>query len=165
MKGINILGYLGGTIIASSMPLQVYQAYSNGSTSDISWKWLTGYITGLTLIFCYAQLERLPPVWGPLCLEISSTLVLICLKIKYDVIDHRVYSCEIATQTDDNLLLIGDPSSDLEFGRHIDTSHNGDSDSANWIEINKSSTLGGQSELGKSGYRTVYVTEGDEQKV
>ena len=98
--GINLIGYLGGSIIASSMPLQVYQSWKRGTTNDISWKWLSGYITGISLLFIYAQLSNLPPVWGPLCLEISSTLMLILLKIKFDIIEHKVYTFNSSTQTD-----------------------------------------------------------------
>lgn len=98
--GIDLIGYIGGSIIASSMPLQVYQSYNRGSTYDISWKWLFGYVTGILLLFIYAHLKNIPPVWGPLCLEITSTFILILLKIKYDIIEHKVYSIEISTQTD-----------------------------------------------------------------
>jgi len=59
------------------------------------------YISWISLLFIYAIIVELPPIWGPLCLEISSTLLLIILKVKLELIEHTVYTMEMSTQTCD----------------------------------------------------------------
>jgi uncharacterized protein with PQ loop repeat len=105
MSKYDVIGYIGGSIVASSAPLQLYKCFTTQSTKDISWMWIANYLTGILCIFIYAQLENIPPVWVPLCLEISSTCLLLCLKSYLELLEHKVYVNEVSTQTDPNDLV------------------------------------------------------------
>jgi hypothetical protein len=97
---IDLIGYIGSSAVAISAPLQLRKSWNRESTGDISWKWISSYLCGICLIFVYAVIEDLPPVWGPICLEISCSGMLLLLKIKYDIIQHKSYFVEMSTQTD-----------------------------------------------------------------
>lgn len=96
---VDLVGYIGSTTVAISAPLQLRKSWKRQSTGDISWKWITSYLTGICLIFVYAVILDLPPVWGPICLEISCSFMLLLLKIKYDLVQKKVYTVEVSTQT------------------------------------------------------------------
>jgi uncharacterized protein with PQ loop repeat len=96
---IDALGYAGGSIVASSAPLQLYKSYITQKTGDIAWTWILSYITGILLIFVYAILLDLPPVYIPLCLEITSSSLLLMLKIKLDLLGKAEYTKEVSVQT------------------------------------------------------------------
>ncbi len=51
------------------------------------------------LIFVYAILADLPPVWCPIILEISASTLLLLLKVKLDVLDKKEYTSTTAVQT------------------------------------------------------------------
>ena len=97
---IDLIGYIGSSAVALSAPLQLRKSWNRESTGDISWKWISSYLIGICLIFVYAVIENLPPVWGPICLEISCSFMLLLLKIKYDLVQQKTYFIEIGTQTD-----------------------------------------------------------------
>lgn len=97
---VDLIGYIGSSAVAFSAPLQLRKSWKSESTGDISWKWITSYLLGISLILVYAVLEDLPPVWGPICLEISCSSMLLFLKIKYDLIQKKAYFVEMSTQTD-----------------------------------------------------------------
>ena len=100
---VDLIGYIGSSTVAVSAPLQLRKSWNRESTGDISWKWITTYLLGICLIFVYAVIEDLPPVWGPILLEISSSFLLLLLKIKYDLIQRKVYVVDMSTQTDFDL--------------------------------------------------------------
>lgn len=97
---IDLIGYVGSSAVALSAPLQLRKSWKRESTGDISWKWISSYLLGICLIFVYAVIENLPPVWGPICLEISCSGMLLLLKIKYDLIQQKTYTAEMSTQTE-----------------------------------------------------------------
>lgn len=97
---IDIIGYVGSSSIALSAPLQFRKSFKCESTGDISWKWIFSYLLGICLIFLYSVLLDLPPVYGPMCVEIFFSFLLLLLKIKYDVIQHKTYFMEMSTQTE-----------------------------------------------------------------
>lgn len=97
---IDLIGYIGSSSVALSAPLQLRKSWNSESTGDISWKWISSYLLGICLIFVYAVIENLPPVWGPILLEISCSFMLLLLKIKYDLIQQKTYFMEMGTQTE-----------------------------------------------------------------
>ena len=104
---IDILGYVGGILVASSAPMQLYKSCKYQSTRDLAWSWLSLYISGISLIFVYGVMANLPPVWIPLCLELSSTFLLLGLKIKLDIVDSVEYSKDASCQTGEDLGAVG----------------------------------------------------------
>lgn len=90
-EALYIVGYIGGYLLACSAPFQLYKCWTTYSTKDISWLWLTYYLTGICMLFSYAKYEGLQPIWVPLTLEISSMSSLLALKIKLDVLGHARY--------------------------------------------------------------------------
>ena len=104
---IDILGYVGGILVASSAPMQLYKSCKYQSTRDLAWSWVALYVSGISLIFVYGIMANLPPIWIPLCLELSSTILLLGLKVKLDIIDHVEYSKDVACQTGEDLEIVG----------------------------------------------------------
>eukprot|EP00944_MAST-04C_sp_MAST-4C-sp1_P003596 g3596.t1 len=68
-------------------------------TKDISFGWITSYLIGIYLICIYGILANLPPIWGPVLLEIFCGTALMVLKVKLDLFEKKSYSRTIGTQT------------------------------------------------------------------
>ena len=96
---VDALGFIGGITIALSAPLQLYRSCRTRSTKDISFGWITSYLVGIYLICVYGILARLPPIWGPVLLEIVCGTALMVLKVKLDLFEKKTYSRTIGTQT------------------------------------------------------------------
>ena len=60
-----VLGTIGGTLIALSLAPQVYKTYQTRSALDISYFYQGIYIVGLSLVNLYAIVEGLWPVYVP----------------------------------------------------------------------------------------------------
>jgi uncharacterized protein with PQ loop repeat len=120
---IDLIGYVGSSAVAVSAPLQLRKSWKSESTGDISWKWISSYLFGICLIFIYAIIEDLPPVWGPILLEITSSFMLLMLKVKYDLIQHKTYAVEMSTQTDPEDFAETCQSDKLEIGFNGTTSN------------------------------------------
>ena len=97
----NAIGFIGGIAVALSSPFQLYKSLKTRSTRDISFGWITSYLLGIYLIFVYGFYFRLPPIWGPVLLEITCGTSLFILKVKLDYFEGRTYTRTIATQTSD----------------------------------------------------------------
>jgi uncharacterized protein with PQ loop repeat len=98
---IDVLGYAGGTIIALSAPSQLYKSWKTQSTRDIAWTLMCLYITGIYLLYIYAHLADIMPVWIPCTIEVTSSTLLFMLKFKLDYLDSVTYVKESSTQTKD----------------------------------------------------------------
>ena len=99
---IDTLGFLGSGIVAASAPLQLYKSCTSQSTKDLGWAYLLSYITGIYLIFVYALLADLPPIYVPICVEIVCATNTLFLKIKLDVLMKKKYSREFGTDTSED---------------------------------------------------------------
>ena len=98
-EAIDALGFIGGIVVASASPFQLYKCWKSQSARDISWYWGFNFVSGLILLFAYGVLLDLTPIWAPLCLELSSTCTMLALKAKLEIFDNRVYSYDVCTQT------------------------------------------------------------------
>ena len=128
-----MIGYIGSSTVAVSAPLQLHKSWQSGSTGDISWKWMLSYLFGVCLIFVYAIIEDLPPVWGPGLLEMSSSIMLLILKIKYDLIQHKTYAVEMSTQTDPADFADSNQTDKLEI--ECDVAHNIGSELKKYVSV------------------------------
>lgn len=83
---IDVIGTLGGCIIAISAPMQLYKSWESQSTKDISWLWISFYFCGITFLYAYAWMASLPPIWGPGRYRCRCTCVHIygCACVGYD---------------------------------------------------------------------------------
>jgi hypothetical protein len=95
-----LLGYVGGYVISLSAPLQLFRSWELQSTRDLSWRWICTYLTGTILLFAYTCHEDVRPVWIPMTLETSCTFLLLLLKFWLEVIRHKQYTMDAATQTE-----------------------------------------------------------------
>jgi hypothetical protein len=106
---LDFLGYIGAYAIAVSAPCQLYKSWKYQSTRDIAWPWMLNYFVGILMLWIYAVYNDIRPVWIPMCLEISSTVCLISLKLKLDVIYGQHYTEDMSSQTEE----------DVESGEHL----------------------------------------------
>jgi hypothetical protein len=95
-----LLGYVGGYVISFSAPFQLYRSWDLQSTRDLSWRWVCTYLTGTILLFAYTCHEDVRPVWIPMTLEVSCTFLLLVLKFWLEVVKHKQYATDAATQTE-----------------------------------------------------------------
>ena len=100
---LDVLGYLGAYAIAVSAPCQLYKSWKYQSTRDIAWPWMLNYFIGVLMLWIYAVYNDIRPVWIPMCLEISSTICLMSLKLKLDVIYQQQYTEEMSSQTTEDV--------------------------------------------------------------
>jgi S-adenosylmethionine/arginine decarboxylase-like enzyme/uncharacterized protein with PQ loop repeat len=79
-----VLGYVGGIVLAVALIPQVVHTYKTQSTSDISYGWQTIYITGLVLNYVYFVLLSATAAWVTLTIELFFALFLLAMKLKLD---------------------------------------------------------------------------------
>ncbi|CAN0038713.1 unnamed protein product [Ectocarpus fasciculatus] len=84
----NIVGFIGGVVLASSLLPQIYLAHKRRSTADISYLWQAVYILGLIHILIFYGHFRLWTVFYPLAFEFSSIVYLTSLKVYFEVSDN-----------------------------------------------------------------------------
>ena len=94
-------------MMAASTPFQVMHVFKKKSTRDISWFWIAQYTAGLSMIYIYAHLENLAPVWIPMSIELACVFTLFFYKVKLDLIQKKIYSEDAATQTDNVIEIDG----------------------------------------------------------
>ncbi len=105
MSAMEILGYAGAGVIASAAPFQLEKCWRTQSTRDLSWLWILQYYSGIVMLWIYAFYFDIKPVWIPISLEVFSATFLFLLKIKLDIIYHKHYAEECATQySEDDLV-------------------------------------------------------------
>ena len=81
---MEIVCFIGGSLIALSLVPQVLKTYQTKSATDISYFYQGIYIVGLTFVNVYSIAELLWPVFIPALFELSMILTLVIMKLKYD---------------------------------------------------------------------------------
>ncbi|KAI8609221.1 hypothetical protein BC830DRAFT_1054439, partial [Chytriomyces sp. MP71] len=78
---VNVVGALGGAILAICTLPQLYQMYKTRSADDISLTWAVMYTSGLILTAIYLCFVRAWASAGPIVLECLLGALLVCAKI------------------------------------------------------------------------------------
>uniref|UniRef100_A0A7S1Y593 Adenosylmethionine decarboxylase n=1 Tax=Grammatophora oceanica TaxID=210454 RepID=A0A7S1Y593_9STRA len=81
---IEIIGYVGGVVLAVALVPQVIKSWKEKSTADISYSWQVIYIVGLWLNFAYFILVDAVAAWVTLLFEIVCAHLLVLLKLRFD---------------------------------------------------------------------------------
>jgi uncharacterized protein with PQ loop repeat len=84
MQIMNVIGTVGGGLIAFSLVPQVWKTYQTQSTADISYAYQGIYILGTTLVNAYALSTGLWPVYVPCLFEELFIVVLTLMKYHFD---------------------------------------------------------------------------------
>lgn len=101
-----LIGYVGGVVLAVSLVPQLVKSFRDRSTSDLSYTWQIVYIIGLWLNFAYFILVGAVAAWITLIFEILFAHLLFGLKMYLD-------GCKDCNkQTPDN---------DVEVGRKLES--------------------------------------------
>ena len=79
-----ILGYIGGVVLAVALAPQVKHTLKTRSTKDISYGWQLIYIFGLILNFVYFIMIHATAAWVTMTIELGFALWLLILKIHFD---------------------------------------------------------------------------------
>jgi len=84
MIEIEMVGYIGGVIIALSLLPQVIKSWETKSTEDISLLWNLLLLTGLVIFIIYGIGIGSKPIMIFTTIEASFTLSLLILKLLYN---------------------------------------------------------------------------------
>ncbi len=87
---LELVGYLGGFLIAVALAPQLIKTWQTKSAKDLSLLWTTISLVGLILYCAYAALHRVLPLLTFATIESLMIIVLILLKVKYDAAAQRV---------------------------------------------------------------------------
>lgn len=79
----DILGYLGGGILAVCLLPQLVLIVQTKSVQDISYAWTLLYFSGLALTFVYLVAVGAIAAWAPMTLEMAGVVAIICFKAYY----------------------------------------------------------------------------------
>lgn len=79
-----IIGHVGGFLIAISLLPQLVKAYKTKSTKDLSLLWTLVLLIGLLLYAIYATKNNVVPLMVFASVEFFMVLILIFLKITYE---------------------------------------------------------------------------------
>jgi MtN3 and saliva related transmembrane protein len=85
LKGIELVGIIGGFAISFSLLPQVIKTWTTKSADDISYAYQAVYILGCTLVNTYALVEGLWPVFVPCLVEEFLIVSLTLMKAMFDV--------------------------------------------------------------------------------
>lgn len=83
----DLIGYLGGFLIAVALTPQLIKIYKTKSTKDISYLWTLMLLAGLLLYVVFAVKNSIIPLMIFASVEAIMTVTLICFKIKYSGIE------------------------------------------------------------------------------
>ncbi|KAL7525129.1 hypothetical protein ACHAXR_000870, partial [Thalassiosira sp. AJA248-18] len=89
LMAVEIVGTIGGTMIALSLLPQTVHTYQTKSAGDISLLYQGIYIFGTSLVNIYAIILGLWPVYIPCLIEESLIISLTVMKLLYDRNDRR----------------------------------------------------------------------------
>jgi MtN3 and saliva related transmembrane protein len=81
---LEIVGYLGGFLIAIALLPQIIKTLRTKSAKDLSMLWTLVLLIGLLLYVIYATKNTILPLMVFATIESIMTVILIFLKIKYD---------------------------------------------------------------------------------
>ena len=79
----DIIGYVGGGILAVCLIPQIYQIVKTKHVENISYLWQIMYLIGVAAHLYYSIYYNLLPIYIPSILELLLILCLFGLKIKY----------------------------------------------------------------------------------
>lgn len=80
----NLIGYIGGCMLAvQNLPL-LARIYKRKSAGDLSYHTIGYFLTGGGLTIAYGVLISAPPIYATLAFSWLVNLTVLCLKIKYD---------------------------------------------------------------------------------
>lgn len=79
----DIIGYIGGGILAICLIPQIYQIVKTKHVENISYIWQIMYLIGVASHLYYSIYYNLLPIYIPSILELLLILCLFGLKIKY----------------------------------------------------------------------------------
>jgi len=81
---LEIVGYLGGLLIAIALTPQLIKTFKTKSAKDLSLLWTTISLIGLILYGIYAAINSIFPLLTFAIIESIMIIILISMKIKYD---------------------------------------------------------------------------------
>jgi MtN3 and saliva related transmembrane protein len=81
---LELIGYLGGFLIAVALLPQIIKTFKTKSAKDISILWTSVLLIGLFLYAVYAAKNTILPLLVFATVEFIMTTILVFLKIKYD---------------------------------------------------------------------------------
>lgn len=84
MKHVNILGFVGGSILSATVLPQIYKSWKTKSTRDISWMTILLNMCGGVLYGIYGILIHSVPVWSTVAFSFTANVLLACMKMRYD---------------------------------------------------------------------------------
>ena len=96
---VDAIGYIGGYVVALASPFQLLKGIRTWSTKDISWLWVSQFLSGLILLFSYGLLADLPVIYIPITLEIFCAASILCLKTWIEVVEGKQYTTDAESQT------------------------------------------------------------------
>lgn len=79
-----VLGYVGGLLLAISLWPQIVKVYQTKSARDFSWVWLAIFLAGLVLTMIYLILIQAKAGYIMIAFEVAATIWLMALKAFYD---------------------------------------------------------------------------------
>jgi S-adenosylmethionine/arginine decarboxylase-like enzyme/uncharacterized protein with PQ loop repeat len=94
-----IIGYVGGGVLAVALAPQLIKSCMTRSTEDISYMWQAIYIVGLWLNFVYFVMVDAVAAWATLLIEIAVAHALLILKLRLDGCSRRALQL-VADPTD-----------------------------------------------------------------
>lgn len=81
---LEMVGYLGGFLVAVSLSPQLIKTYKTKSAKDISLLWTSIILTGLILYAIYAAANNILPLLTFAIVESVMVITLMSMKISYD---------------------------------------------------------------------------------
>jgi hypothetical protein len=83
-RDLEILGYVGGGVLALCLVPQIARLVVNRSARDVSALWSLLYMSGLALTFVYLYFQGAIAAWIPLIVEMCGCVAILGLKIAFD---------------------------------------------------------------------------------
>jgi MtN3 and saliva related transmembrane protein len=118
-KGMEIVGFIGGSTISFSLLPQVMKTWTSRSADDISFAYQAVYILGCTLVNIYAISERLWPVFVPCLLEELLIVTLTIMKMAFawnemkPCIHQKNLQCKDLHEENDCTMVVQDETSEV----------------------------------------------------
>jgi MtN3 and saliva related transmembrane protein len=84
MTNPQLIGYLGGFLIAVALTPQLVKTYKTKSAKDISLLWTFVSLLGLILYGVYAAIDRVYPLLTFATVESIMIIALILMKLRFD---------------------------------------------------------------------------------
>lgn len=93
----DIIGYVGGSILAiQNIPLLI-RIWKRRSTGDLSYHTLAFFIIGGVLTIVYGIMIRAPPIYATLAFSLSTNVTILILKIMFDQENRKKQMVQVIT--------------------------------------------------------------------